>query len=158
VPQTFQKLRENTRDVPAVIANDFGLAERQSSVDVRFFHDDPELSSLVEVPYDRPSVVVPSHTMTGDTYCAHRGIGGIDLLKIDTEGSELLVLKGFEAMIASGGIDVVQFEYSRIDILSRLFLKDFYEFLGDSRYVIGKLFPNHVAFKPYDLLDETFMG
>ena len=61
-------------------------------------------------------------------------------------------------MLSRDGIDVIQFEYSRLNIVRKFLLKDFYELLGESRYAIGKLFPNHVAFKPYDLLDETFMG
>jgi FkbM family methyltransferase len=158
VPQTFVSLQNNTSGLPGIVANEFGLADRESSVIVRFFHEDPELSSLVDVPYDRPSIHVSSRTMTGDAYCAKRGIRLINLLKLDTEGSELLVLKGFSGMLGSDGIDVIQFEYSRINILSKFLLKDFYDLLGESRFAIGKLFPDHVAFKPYELLDETFMG
>ena len=158
VPQTFEQLQRNTAAVSSIVTNSFGLADRKETVMVRFFHDDPELSSMVAVPYDRPSVNVPSRTSTGDAYCEQRGIEQIDLLKIDTEGSELLVLRGMSGMIASGSIDVIQFEYSRINILSKFLLKDFYDLLDESHYVIGKLFPNHVAFKPYELVDETFMG
>ena len=156
VPQTFQALQRNTSSRPSIIANNYGLADTQGPVTVKFFHEDPELSSLIDVPYDRPSVNVPSSTMTGDAYCEQRGIRHVDLLKIDTEGSEFLVLKGLSRMLSTGGIDVIQFEYSRLNILRKFLLKDFYELLGD--YAIGKLFPDHVAFKPYDLLDETFRG
>ena len=157
-PQTFQELQRNTSSLPSIVANSDGLSDSQGPVMVKFFHDDPELSSLIDVPYDRPSVKVPSHTLTGDAYCERHGISRIDLLKIDTEGSELLVLKGLSRMLASGGIDVIQFEYSRLNIVHKFLLKDFYEVLGESRYAIGKLFPDHVAFKPYELVDETFMG
>lgn len=158
VPQTFERLQRNTSALPSIVTNNCGLADSQGPVMVRFFHDDPELSSMVAVPYDRPSENVPSCTLTGDAYCEQRGIGLIDLLKIDTEGSELLVLRGLSGMLTSGSIDVIQFEYSRINILSKFLLKDFYGLLGESRYAIGKLFPDHVAFKPYELVDETFMG
>jgi FkbM family methyltransferase len=158
VPQVFDRLRHNTSGLPSIVANNFGLADSQGPVSVKFFHDDPELSSLIDVPYDRASVWVPSSTVTGDAYCEQRGINRVDLLKIDTEGSELMVLRGLNGILSSGGIDVIQFEYSRLNIVRRFLLKDFYDVLGDSQYAIGKLFPNHVAFKPYDLLDETFMG
>jgi FkbM family methyltransferase len=157
-PQTFQILQHNTSGIPSIVTNNAGLADRQGSVMVKFFHDDPELSSLIDVPYDRPSVNVPSYTVTGDAYCKQRGISRIDFLKLDTEGSELLVLRGLSRMLSSGSIDVIQFEYSRLNIGPKFLLKDFYAELGESRYVIGKLFPDHVAFKPYDLVDETFMG
>jgi FkbM family methyltransferase len=158
VPQTFERLQRNTVGVSSIVTNNYGLADRQGPVDVRFFHEDPELSSLVAVPYDRPSVIVQSSTMTGDAYCEARGIARIDLLKIDTEGSELLVLEGLNGMLSRERIDVIQFEYSRINVLSKYLLKDFYGLLDESRYAIGKLFPDHVAFKRYELVDETFMG
>jgi FkbM family methyltransferase len=158
VPQTFERLARNIAGVSSIVTNNYGLADREGPVNVRFFHEDPELSSLVAVPYDRPSVIVPSRTMTGDAYCEACGIARIDLLKIDTEGSELLVLEGLRGMLSSGRIDVIQFEYSRINVLSKFLLKDFYGLLDESRYAIGKLFPDHVAFKPYELVDETFMG
>jgi FkbM family methyltransferase len=158
VPPIFDRLQHNTSSLTSIVPNNCGLADSHGPVSVKFFHDDPELSSLIDVPYDRPSVWVPSSTMTGDAYCAQRGIRRVDLLKIDTEGSELLVLRGLSGALSSGSIDVIQFEYSRLNIVRKFLLKDFYELLGDSRYAIGKLFPNHVAFKPYELLDETFMG
>jgi FkbM family methyltransferase len=158
VPQIFDRLQHNTASLPSIVTNNCGLADGQGPVAVKFFHDDPELSSLIDVPYDRASVWVPSCTMTGDAYCEQRGISRVDLLKIDTEGSELLVLRGLSGVLSTGGIDVIQFEYSRLNIVPKFLLKDFYDVLGESQYAIGKLFPNHVAFKPYELVDETFMG
>ena len=158
VPQIFDRLQHNTSNLPSIVTNNCGLADSQGPVTVKFFYDDPELSSLIDVPYDRASVWVPSCTVTGDAYCEQHGIRRVDLLKIDTEGSELLVLRGLSGMLSSGSIDVIQFEYSRLNIVRKFLLKDFYDLLGDSRYAIGKLFPKHVAFKPYELLDETFMG
>jgi FkbM family methyltransferase len=157
-PSTFQVLERNTSNLPSIVANNCGLADAEGPVTVKFFYNDPKLSSLIDVPYDRPFVNVPSCTVTGDAYCERHGIRHIDLLKIDTEGSELLVLKGLSGMLLSGSIDVIQFEYSRLNIAPKFLLKDFYELLGDSRYAIGKLFPDHVAFKRYELVDETFMG
>jgi FkbM family methyltransferase len=157
-PQTCDELRRNTSSIPSIVTNNYGLADSQGPVAIKFFYDDPELSSLLDVPYDRPSVSVPSSTLTGDIYAERHGIDRIDLLKIDTEGSELLVLKGLSRMLSGGSIDVVQFEYSRLNIVPKFLLKDFYDVLGESRYAVGKLFPDHVAFKPYELVDETFMG
>lgn len=46
----------------------------------------------------------------GDGYCARRGIAALDLLKIDTEGHDLHVLQGFEAMLRGQAIGLVQVE------------------------------------------------
>jgi FkbM family methyltransferase len=157
-PETFQVLQRNTSHIPAIMTNNCGLAETEGPATVKFFYDNPELSSLIDVPYDRPSVSVSSRTLTGDGYAEQHGIRRIDLLKMDTEGSELLVLRGLSGMLSSGSIDVIQFEYSRLNIGPKFLLKDFYDVLDQSRYAVGKLFPDHVAFKPYELMDETFMG
>jgi FkbM family methyltransferase len=53
------------------------------------------------------SLRVPCQTL--DNIAAIRGIGHIDVLKIDTEGSELSVLRGAEKTIAAGKVDVVFF-------------------------------------------------
>lgn len=46
----------------------------------------------------------------GDGYCARRGIGAVDLLKIDTEGHDLHVLQGFDAMLRGQAVGLVQVE------------------------------------------------
>jgi FkbM family methyltransferase len=43
-------------------------------------------------------------------FCARRGIAHIDLLKVDTEGHDLHVLRGAAAMLAEHAIDLVQVE------------------------------------------------
>lgn len=158
VPKTFETLQRATSAIPEIVINNVGLSDTAGPVDVKFYYNDPELSSLIDVPYDRAFTTVSSTTMTGDAYCQQRGIDHVDLLKIDTEGSELLVLNGLTDTLARGGIDVIQFEYSRLNIVRKFLLKDYYELLGDAHYAIGKLFPDHVAFKPYELTDETFRG
>jgi len=47
---------------------------------------------------------------TGDRYCADNGIVHIDFLKIDTEGYDLEVIKGFEGLIGDNKIDFIQVE------------------------------------------------
>lgn len=44
---------------------------------------------------------------TLDDFCQVHGINHIDLLKIDTEGADLLVLKGAAGLLSRGGIDVI---------------------------------------------------
>jgi FkbM family methyltransferase len=47
---------------------------------------------------------------SGDDFCAKHGIGQIDFLKIDAEGHDLEVLRGFRAMLKAGSVDLVEAE------------------------------------------------
>jgi hypothetical protein len=52
------------------------------------------------------------------------GDPGIDLLKLDTEGAEHLVLRGFDGALARGRIAAVQFEYGRVNAVTGFLLRD----------------------------------
>ena len=47
---------------------------------------------------------LPIECIALDDFCANRGIGSIDLLKMDVEGSEFRVLKGAKRMLAVGAL------------------------------------------------------
>jgi FkbM family methyltransferase len=66
---------------------------------------------------------------TLDNFCKINNIKEIDFLKLDTEGSEFDVLRGSVEMIRLDKIKVIQFEFNEMNIISRIFLRDYYEFL-----------------------------
>ncbi len=54
--------------------------------------------------------VEPVRIMTGDAFCEARNIERINFAKIDTEGHDLEVLKGFDGMLRDHRLDLVQVE------------------------------------------------
>ncbi|MGH7260995.1 MAG: FkbM family methyltransferase [Nitrospiraceae bacterium] len=64
-----------------------------------------------------------------DDFLDARQLSRVALVKIDTEGHELHVLKGLHRALAQNLIDVVQFEFNAMNVYSRVFLRDFYELL-----------------------------
>jgi len=78
--------------------------------------------------------------ITLDAYCCAESILAIDFLKIDTEGNELNVLKGSRAMIQKNAIRAIQFEFTQLNVVSRVFLKDFYDILRG--YSFYRLLPH----------------
>lgn len=93
----------------------------------------------------------------GDGVCAEHGIEHITFIKIDTEGHELAVLRGFERMMNEGRIDCLQFEYGGTWIDSRTFLADAYDWLTSREYQVARLYPDGVR-RPeqYAASDENF--
>ena len=85
-------------------------------------------------------------------------IDRVDFVKIDVEGHELSVLRGFGSRLkcSESRPRVIQFEYGETDIPfgSRLF--QMAELLKWSGYVFGRIYPNHINFKEYEYVDEHF--
>lgn len=70
---------------------------------------------------------------TLDNYCEENHIDHISLLKIDTEGHEYEVLKGAKKMLDAGKIDLIHLEFNEMNVISRVFFRDFAELLSDYR-------------------------
>ena len=86
---------------------------------------------------------------TLDSYVMESSIGHLALVKVDTEGHDLAVLRGASGLLASRRISVVQFEYNHRWVFSRSFLSDAFELLEPHGYRIGKLTPKGVEFYPH---------
>lgn len=64
-----------------------------------------------------------------DAFCRERGIEKISLLKLDVEGHELSVLESAGAMLTSGAIERIQFEFGGTNLDARTYFRDFYRLL-----------------------------
>jgi len=119
-----------------------GALAGTNSIHRRSFHQEEE----IRVPIK-----------TGDAFCEERKIGRIDLLKIDTEGHEMAVLRGFDSMLNRGRIDILQFEYGGTWIDARTYLKDAFDFLLPRNYMVGRLHPRGIEWiSSYHESEETF--
>lgn len=77
---------------------------------------------------------------TIDDFVAKHQIERIALLKIDTEGNELNVLKGAANTIRQGLADVIQIEFNEMNVISRTFFRDIKGILPN--YDFYRLLPN----------------
>jgi FkbM family methyltransferase len=78
-------------------------------------------------------------TNTVDEYCRQTSVDRIDLLKIDTEGGDLRVIRGALGLLRAGNIGVLQFEYNFRWIHSRSYLKDVFDLISDTPYRVAKV-------------------
>ena len=54
--------------------------------------------------------------------------------------------------------EAIQFKYGHVNIISRCLLKDIVELLTAHEYVVGKIFPTSVDFRPYRSTDVDVTG
>lgn len=84
---------------------------------------------VIEEIHKQKSVEHEVEVITLDEFAKKYGIKEVHLLKIDTEGHELAVLKGFEGLIRAGKVNLIHFEFNEMNVASRVFFKDFWDFL-----------------------------
>jgi len=95
-----------------------------------------------------------SHTVeatTIDAYMAQAGIDTIDLLKIDTEGFDINVLRGAKGALGRGAIKAIQFEFIPADIAMRVTMRDFFEILHGYKLFRLCLNGNLMPLRRYDV-------
>ncbi|MEZ6123679.1 MAG: FkbM family methyltransferase [Planctomycetaceae bacterium] len=158
VPETRLLLEKAHGDRRNVTINKCGLSNCSQSIKIRFYPSASTGSSEYALPWGVDHVMIDADCMRGDDYMQQSGLSRVHFLKIDVEGGDYKVLQGFERSLSEGKIDFVQFEYNKAAVLSRIFLRDFYELLEGFGYVIGPILPNGAEFKKYDLFhDESLL-
>jgi FkbM family methyltransferase len=147
----------------------FGLLDKDDEVPGRRFiqesgwstvlcHDAQQAGSWAATHENSPFVEEVCEVKRGDAFLSENAIDRVSMLKIDVEGAEHLVLRGFTETLSAGRIDIVQFEYGYVSTLTHFLLRDFYELLEPLGYIIGKVYPRAVSFRSYAVQDEDFIG
>lgn len=165
-PHTAELLARNlAAQADRVVINATGLSDHAGWLTLYATPDDttkasivPDVARAVAEQGWAQVEAVTVQTVTGDAYLREHQIDHVDMLKIDVEGAEFSVLRGFADAFARHAIDLVQFEYGQLNVATRDFLGDFYRFFTDRGFIVGKLFPEGVSFKSYELDDEDFLG
>lgn len=158
VPQVYEDLKTVVGDRHQnVWLNQVGLSDHLGEIEVYFNPERSCLSSAFPVgDLAKHSQPVSCRVVRGDQYMGEKGIEKIDFLKVDVEGMELMVLKGFGEQLRK--VRCIQFEYGIFNIASRILLLDFFDYLKRFDLVIGKIYPDHVEFLDYHFTRENFMG
>ncbi|MBY3757575.1 FkbM family methyltransferase [Azospirillum formosense] len=157
-PVTFETLARVAEEAGAK-AVPLGLGDQSHELEIYDYADSDgsQHASLyrdvIERIHKKPAT---SHTIRIeplDTVAADLEIERIDLLKVDTEGHELAVFQGGARLFAERKIDVIQFEFNEMNVMSRTFFRDFMEALADFR--LFRLLPDGVI--PIDDYRPTFL-
>jgi FkbM family methyltransferase len=158
VPEVYRKFLNNVTLDQKITPNGFGLSNECGVLPMKWRKDHDVVSSFI------PNLAVENAewrdglVFTGDMYRKSRSVEYIDFLKIDTEGAEGMVLKGFKQSLEEQRIGIIQFEYGFAAILTKWLLVDAYEMLNPLGFALGRLTPEGIEFHQYQLFHETFNG
>lgn len=137
-----------------------GLSDRQGSTTVHWNKRFDTTNSI-----DRHEGAMFAHTDVEQVECPvatvdsliAEGVASPDFLKIDVEGHEGAVIAGAAATLASANRPtLIQFEYGSTWIAGSRTLCAVQGLLERAGYAVGRLYPDHVAFKAYDYADERY--
>ena len=164
MPVSYRIASENLKQYPNVALLNFGFSSNiNNSQKIHTYEGDNTSSHaslykdvFTEIHHAKKTEEVSIKLDTIDHFCANNNIEKINFLKIDTEGHEMEVLKGAVNMITSGRIDIIQFEFNEMHVISRVFFKDFYELLGQQYFLYRLNTDSLIPLKGYDTFYEVF--
>lgn len=145
-PRSFRTLKERFDNSSSVKTFEFGFSDFEGPATI-FDRSDEEGSQHASIfekvitDIHNAGVVSTEISLTTiDKFLIEQQLNHISLLKIDTEGNELAVLRGARAAINEGKIDILHLEFNEMNVISKVFLKDFVELLPG--YNFYRLLPN----------------
>jgi FkbM family methyltransferase len=115
---TFAELGRRMAGTPDLHLNNVALGERAESRTL-YDTDPPDMTSLLEQSVDawgKVRATYPVEVVTLDDYCASRGIERIEIVKSDTQGFDLAVIKGAQGMIERRAIGMIFMEITFSDM------------------------------------------
>lgn len=115
-PGTFVKLQAAVADEPRIRAVNCALGSREGEVTM-FEYDGSSTNSLTDlapfaVRWGQKGRQIAVRSTTLDQYCREHSIERIDVLKIDTEGYDLVVLQSGLGMLERGLVSFVLVEFN----------------------------------------------
>jgi len=153
-PASFAAL-QRAASTTGIIPHQIALGDTQGEIELFDYADEAGsqhasvFRQVIEEVHRRPAESCKVRMETLDAITAELGISRIGLLKIDTEGNDLAVLKGARKLLDAGAIDVIQFEFNSMNVISRVFMRDFFALLPG--YRLHRLLPDDaIEFHDYD--------
>lgn len=148
-PKTFKVLTNNLHQSNFFPVN-AAAGEEESVLSLYDYESKDDGSShaslyqdVIENIHKAKSIEYKVQVLSLGAFAKSKNIEKIDLLKIDTEGNELNVLKGMIEYIESGKIEAIHFEFNEMNISSRTYFRDFWKMLPN--YDFYRLLPDGMA-------------
>lgn len=140
VPSTATTLKKNLpSDNPSIHIENFALSNQREIIDIYVAGINGGTNSLYDdgLPTTKEMVKIQSISVT--EFCSDRKIHHIHLLKCDTEGHDMEVIRGAMHLLHEQRISVFQFEYNHRWAFSHNFLRDVFMSIEHLPYTVAKL-------------------
>lgn len=133
-PVTYQKLAINVMGLDIKTYN-MGVGVKEGSLALYDYADKDGSShaslykDVIEQIHKGQTIAHEVKIISLDDFVHENKIEKVSLLKIDTEGHELEVLKGFGRHIEGNKVELIHFEFNEMNIVSKVGFKDFWDLL-----------------------------
>ncbi len=160
-PTTFSELRRRKGGVPGIHLNNFALGSSRGMAELNQ-NTNSDMSSILQPGTDSWGTIdgkTSVEVRTLDEYCDDHGVTHIDILKSDTQGYDLEVLKGAERLMAHGRIKLIYIEI----IFSRMYEKlpradEVYAYLADHGFSLVSFYEIHYQRERAGWADALFIN
>lgn len=145
VPSTFEFLRNRLGDqIPVPHYEQVALSSENGEGVMYVIAPNAGTNSLHagSLRGDQKQIAIVRATATD--FCRAHGVQKVHLLKCDTEGHDMEVIRGALALLADEKISVLQFEYNHRWIFARNFLRDAFMSIEKLPYKLAMLQPDHI--------------
>lgn len=146
-PRIFEHLKANCKEGFNIY--NFGLGDESKELLLYDYNDEQEGSEHASIYkdvfdsiYKRNTTSFNIQIRTVDDFVKENNIKRINLLKSDTEGHDFSVLLGAKSSIENNIIDIVHFEFNSMNTASKVFFKDFFNYLNN--FDLYRLLPRGV--------------
>jgi FkbM family methyltransferase len=157
-PHAYNQLIK-VSDSKSFNTHQLAVGKEKGELELFFNREGSVYASMYPSSYDfinislSKSIKVPVVTL--DEFCKENNIDKIHLLKIDVDGFEMEVLNGAKALLSSGKVEMIQFEFGIASIKARIFMEDFFHLLKD--YRIYRILQNGIREIRYSEYAELFL-
>ncbi len=144
VPDAVAAITRNVGNDPRVTINPLAISHREGEATMHLVGATAGTNSL-DAPAAAGTRSITVKLTTIEAFLAAKGLDHVDLIKIDTEGHDIEILRAMAPLLAAAVPGVVQFEYNHRWLQNRGSLHEVFALAEGTRYRVGRVMPGSVG-------------